>query len=139
MNGNTPLHFACINDTVEEVTKLLDSGAEFKSNDRGETPMHFASLTGRDDIVALLLKRGFFDSFTNDRNSCAHYAKTDSVIKQFYFLAQPNRFGYTPMECAAFENNESVVRFLVNSCFDQGRSREIALQEKHSDLLKYFD
>lgn len=59
-SGLTPLFFATINNNIEIVVKLINSGADINLQDHrdGWTPLHHAVFNHRIDIVKLLLING---------------------------------------------------------------------------------
>jgi ankyrin repeat protein len=58
-DGDTPLHGAAQNGTVEIINLLLDKGANPNAKNKlGGTPLMWAAVFGNDDAARLLLKRG---------------------------------------------------------------------------------
>lgn len=56
--GYTALHAAALNNHVEVLRLLLDSGAEVSPRlESGETPLDLARLAGHEGVVALLKER----------------------------------------------------------------------------------
>lgn len=88
-NGETPLHVASRNGSVDIMNLLLERGADIDKpdNDR-ETPLHSASRCGKERSVRLLLKEK---------------AKTDRTDND----------GETPLHAASRRGHESVVAVLL--------------------------
>ena len=58
-SGRTTLHGACINDFYDDVTRLLEQGANANTKDNlGRTPLHEAVANGRIEIAKLLIRHG---------------------------------------------------------------------------------
>src|SRR4029453_16577897 len=58
-DGDTPLHGAAQNGTVEIINLLLDKGANPNAKNKlGGTPLMWAAVYGNDDAARLLLSRG---------------------------------------------------------------------------------
>lgn len=79
IEGNTPLHWACLNGKIDAVRLLLEAGAVATAlNSHDNTPMDEALLRNFDDIVALINQYnaptkviGEVDDFTEDSNDVA--------------------------------------------------------------------
>ena len=57
--GITALHYGCIEDRLEMVRLLLESGADVnKASKLGTTPLHVSCMNDRCDIARLLLDKG---------------------------------------------------------------------------------
>jgi ankyrin repeat protein len=57
--GETPLHMAAIEGSVDIVRFLITQGADVNAvNNRGQTPLHMACYYNRLDIVKYLVSRG---------------------------------------------------------------------------------
>ena len=58
-NGQTPLHVAARNNSLEVAELLISSGAEVNAKDnRGETPLHLAAWNGHQKMKELLQSHG---------------------------------------------------------------------------------
>ena len=88
-SGNTPLHLAVLNNTIETINLLLKAGAQTNArNNEGETPLHYAVEVG--EMRAIL-----------------HLTRSGADL-------QPrDRRGRTPMDWAVDAESEVVIRFLV--------------------------
>lgn len=111
--GRTPLHYAALEDRVEEVRGLLATGADPDAQDRqGFTPLHFAAQQGAVSSAQLLAAAG---------------AQVNI----------PDVFGNTPLHKAAFQfqgGDPALIRLLIAAGADPdlrnktGRSpRDVAL------------
>lgn len=57
--GRIPLHYAALEDTLDTVRELIESGQDINARDNhGYTPLHFAAQSGRPDIVEYLIDHG---------------------------------------------------------------------------------
>jgi uncharacterized protein len=57
--GDTPLHVACIRDSIPDATLLIKSGADINARgDMGLTPIYSAISNGNFDLVKLLIECG---------------------------------------------------------------------------------
>ncbi|KAG0254222.1 hypothetical protein BG011_005887 [Mortierella polycephala] len=57
--GQTLLHRACSSGSLNNVTDLLNQGADIRAQDNAQwTPLHEAALAGHTEVVELLLSRG---------------------------------------------------------------------------------
>ncbi|KAF9152050.1 hypothetical protein BG015_005857 [Linnemannia schmuckeri] len=87
--GQTMLHRACSSGSYNNVTDLLNQGADINAQDNAQwTPLHEAALAGHTEVVELLLSRG----------------------------AQPNAKGHgndTALHDASQNEHEDVVRLLL--------------------------
>ncbi|MFC8930754.1 ankyrin repeat domain-containing protein [Rhodococcus sp. NPDC057135] len=57
--GRIPLHYAALEGTADDVTRLLQDGQDVHAVDHaGFTPLHFAAQSGRVDNVRVLIAAG---------------------------------------------------------------------------------
>ena len=57
--GDTPLHVACIRDSIHDATLLLKSGADLNvRGDMAQTPIYYAISRGNFDLVRMLVEGG---------------------------------------------------------------------------------
>jgi ankyrin repeat protein len=67
MTGDTLLHSAVVNGSVEDVKLLISCGASVDARgDLGSTPLHYAASRGMTEIVRILLESGANVSITNE-------------------------------------------------------------------------
>jgi ankyrin repeat protein len=89
--GDAPIHVAANRGRTDEITALLDGGADANaSGELGNTPLHEAVMQNRIEAVKLLLDRG-----------------GDPQRK--------NHFGGTPLDAARSRQNRRLVRLLDGS------------------------
>ena len=123
-SGRTPLHYAALQGTAEQVRSLLLDGADIAAVDKqGFTPLHLACRQYRPDIVEVLVDAG---------------APIDAL----------DAWGNTPLFRAVFNANADpcIVRRLVAAGADpdkpnaSGRTpRELADAIASYDTSQYFD
>jgi hypothetical protein len=64
-DGNTPVIFSCVKDTLELAAMLLDKGADVNKATRfGRTPLFVSCVKGNVELARLLLSRGAKDNDT---------------------------------------------------------------------------
>ena len=89
--GDAPIHVAAIRGRTDEITALLDGGADANApGELGNTPLHEAVMQNRIEAAKLLLDRG----------------------------ADPqrrNHFGGTPLDTARARQNRRLIRLLEGS------------------------
>lgn len=89
-HGETPLHVAAADGSIERIQQLLDGRLGVHYRDLyGRTALHQAAISGRYQAVDLLLK-----------NEAVVNTATD--------------LGYTPLHCAALNGHSTVVQLLLN-------------------------
>lgn len=130
-----PLHDAARSGDLEQVRKLIDSGAHIEDRDKTqETPLISGALAGHAEIVAELLKRGADVMARNDRGLTALHAaayRGDLASAQVLLGAgaavndAADKFKVTPLILASEENHPDVVTALL----DHGANLE--QQERH--------
>src|SRR5690606_1265870 len=65
--GNTPLHHACIQGSVDILTLLLNEGADANArNPNGNTPLHLAAFHNNLEVAKLLLNVGVDPTIKNN-------------------------------------------------------------------------
>jgi ankyrin repeat protein len=70
--GNPPISVAAVRGRVDEITLLLDAGADINAvGEHGYTALHEAVEQGHYDIVKLLLERGVDKSIENQLGDTA--------------------------------------------------------------------
>ena len=80
--GNTPLHFAAANGSLEKVTLLVEAGADLEiKNNIGNTPIIAACYRDNVEVVQYLLNRGadFLEVNDQDQDCLAIAANFDSL------------------------------------------------------------
>ncbi|HRX37225.1 MAG TPA: ankyrin repeat domain-containing protein [Aestuariivirga sp.] len=71
-DGETPLHVASIRGNFDEVTALLDGGADVNSQDDvGYRPLYYAAAYGYGAIAKLLLNHGAMDGVSSEFGTTA--------------------------------------------------------------------
>ncbi|XP_046593020.1 BRCA1-associated RING domain protein 1 isoform X1 [Neodiprion lecontei] len=120
MNGETPLHKACLKRNIEKVRSLLEAGANPNTQDHAKwTPLFEATSYGYYEICKLLLEAG---------------ANPDTPVEQ-------NR---TALHEAVKYNNIEMIKLLqqykadVNACDSSGKTPlDYASEEVHKILTSY--
>ncbi len=119
--GETSLHFAVKNGTVEQVKLLVTQGARLEAKDHeGATPLHHAAVAGRAAMVTLLLDRGAgVDTQDWEELTPLHWAAYNGrlhMVKQLLEAgANVNAMDYagrTARACAVLRNHGDVVSLL---------------------------
>lgn len=134
-SSTTVLAFAAIKDNVEVLKSLIKHGARLNdANSWGQTPIISAALSGKSENVKILQAAGA--SFTNDLVYSSALGQMESV-KQFLRdksdINATNQIGWTPLAAAAANNQEAIVKLLLdkgadaNSAGMEGDFRETAL------------
>jgi len=86
--GDAPIHVAAIRGRIDEITALLDGGADVNaSGEAGNTPLHEAVMQGQVEAAALLRERGGDPDRRND-------------------------FGGTPLDIARARKNRRLIKLL---------------------------
>ena len=97
-DGMMPIHMAAIGGSLRILERILDTGFEVDTRDtrEGRTALHGAIYWGKEDCVALLLRRGADVEAQNDRGRGARQieplwlsAKIKSMLDQDWRFKQP--------------------------------------------------
>ena len=74
--GETALHAAARDNSLEVATLLIDSGADIEAkNEAGETPLHYAAWQNSLEVAQLLIDSGAdINAKDNDGNTALHWA-----------------------------------------------------------------
>ncbi|MFO1503116.1 MAG: ankyrin repeat domain-containing protein [Steroidobacteraceae bacterium] len=122
-DGTTPLHWAVYNSDVEQVRRLLKSGADVNArNDYGSTPLTEAAETGNVDIIGLLLKAGADPESSNDDGQTAlmilartsNLAAAELLLKRRAKVNAAEKWrGQTALMWAAAEQQPEMVKLLI--------------------------
>lgn len=80
-DGCTPLHWATLDNYLENVIFLLDNNAGIQADHMGETPLHLSSMNGHFEITEKLLLIGgkdFINVQSQEGNTALHFAVMNS-------------------------------------------------------------
>lgn len=70
IDGDTPLHVACLDGSIEDAETLLNANADVNiRGDIGNTPLHVAVSFGHVELVKLLLSRGARADLRNEHGN----------------------------------------------------------------------
>jgi len=129
--GETPLHFAAVENRADVARVLLESGADiYKTNMHGLTAMHVASGVGHVNVMREILQHGFNATATRTENSYeslpVHLAATSGKLEAVELLVNeygspvdvPNSRGNIPLHGAAMSASVDTVAFLVRQGSD---------------------
>ena len=74
VDGQTPLHLACVHGCVMRIKLLIENGADVNATDKaGQTPLHLAAVYGHVVVVDMLLSAGADPRKTDARGrTCLH-------------------------------------------------------------------
>ena len=155
----TPLHCACNNGHLDIVQYLIgQKGANKEAKDsNGYKPLHCACINGYLDIVEYLVKKQDVDRDSLSKFDYApiHYACMRGQIEIVKFLCQKDvclKYIYsnpkgkkTILQCAAWQGNIDIVKFLVESGANvngRGENKSTPLMEAatygHKDVIIYL-
>ena len=120
--GNTPLHSAVLQESIEFVKFLVSAGADFNAKGKGDaTPLHLTAENKNTDIAEFLIAKG---TDIHARISVAgftplHAAVSTGNVKMAGFLISAgadanakDNSGGTPLHLAAFNNNVEMADLL---------------------------
>lgn len=116
--GNTPLMLACINDNLELVKFLIESGEELnRENSSGENAVYI-SAAGRKEILQLLLKNGASSKCKKPALAQAvtknGLGNIELLLKAGVNVDEVNYEGYTALMHAINNDNSEAAEFLIN-------------------------
>ena len=122
----TPLHIACMRGNYSMVQKLIEAGANYKSEDEAcRTSLHYAALGGNTDIIQLLLSKGLDVNLIpkyHDRSPlhiAAEFGRLEACKVLLLHGADVNSITpvhhETPLYLAAMSGHTEVVELLIHS------------------------
>ena len=125
--GETPLHFAAVENRGGVARVLLEAGADiYRLNLHGHTAMHVASGVGHVDVMREILQHGFNATHTRTQNDYGslpvHLAATSGKVEAVKLLVNeydspihvPNERGNIPLHGAAMAGSVETVEFLIH-------------------------
>ena len=129
--GETPLHFAAVENRADVARVLLEAGADmYIASHHGHTAMHVASGVGHVDVMREILQHGFNADITHTLNEYSslpiHLAATSGNLEAVKLLVNeytspidiPNMNGNIPLHGAAMSGSVETVEFLVRQGSD---------------------
>jgi ankyrin repeat protein len=141
--GDTALQLAIKNNKLEEVSVLLQEGADpTLLCDGGDQPLlsalHCAVRTGNLEIVSLLLKK-------KPEEAMSPATESHNVSQKVELLSQKDGAGNTPLLVASLRGDLPIVNFLLEVGADVSainysgfNCMHIAASERHDTLLSIF-
>ncbi|RDD44679.1 Ankyrin repeat and sterile alpha motif domain-containing protein 1B [Trichoplax sp. H2] len=126
--GNTPLHFAALNNFCDDGKALINYGfSACTSNYEGYTPMHLASIVGNAEFVSLLC--GFdnccpsLDMQDRHGNTALHlaiasnkYSACEALLQNGCNIYLRNLIHETPLDGAVGKKNIEMVKLILRHC-----------------------
>ena len=123
-HGRTPLHHAAMNDNADEISLLIELGADVNAGDEWSiTPLHYAARRGNPEIAArILIEAGANVNAVSRRgNSPLHWAAwwnanpemAARLIKADANLEARNKDGHTPLDLACRRGDDDVTSALA--------------------------
>ena len=98
-DGMMPIHMAAMGGSLQILERILDTGFEVDTRDtvEGHTALHWAVNSGKEDCIALFLRRGADVEAQNNRGRSARHmaslpwlsTNTKSMLDQDWRLKQP--------------------------------------------------
>ncbi len=152
-SGWTRLNHAISDDNIEEVSLLLDSGADVDATNRsGYSPLMVSIISGNYKIFLKLLKAGADSSIVGragaDAMSLAVRYKNSRFIKSLEFFDNPNKVdneGWPSIVNEAANGELSYVKVLlyggadIDSTNSAGwSSLMVAISRGHTEIAKYL-
>jgi ankyrin repeat protein len=154
INGNIPLHTACVAGKFNIVRLLVEKGAEINSQDFDmKTPLHRAVESGNPDIVAYILAKGANvqaksisgNTPLHDNAIQGNEKITGLLIGKHADVNAKNQMGASPLHLASEHGHLIVVKALVEkgadiNAYDNMGDRAIdraRRMEKH-DIVNYL-
>ena len=88
--GSTVLHWATIKQSIENVEKLIDFGANIDyQNTAGKTPIHLAVIYNRIEVFELLIQKGASIKLKDNQSKiCMEYCKMGNEYKYYDALTE---------------------------------------------------
>jgi len=130
-DGDIPLHAAIKRNDLEEVTSLLNQGANIaEQNKYGQNAFHIAALRGNTKILELLLNTNLIAEVVHAKdesgNTPFHFAcrEADEQSAALFlntvgaYVDVQNRLGYTALHLASKDNKFNMVNFLLSKDAD---------------------
>jgi len=150
--GDSPLHEAVRSGNLSIVKEMVNNNAVVDvQNNEGYTPLHIAVIEGYSSIVEYLLNAGArADVVTIDGSTPIHLSTLTSgfeilqiIVKQsLHYLFSQDEFGDTVVHWAVRENDESLLKMLVQLGapfqtfnFDRESPMSLALAINHLRLI----
>ncbi len=124
--GETPLHYLAVEDQLDAVRVLVESGANVNTvSNVGGTPLSEAALLGYAELVTYLLSVGARLSIEGQSELVLHQAAASRSLETARALLRAgadinaqNEIGETPLHVAAWKNDVEMVRLLVEAGAD---------------------
>lgn len=147
INGDTPLHMACISNYFQIAETLLSFGGDVKAKNKyGDTPGHVAAANGHVSTCELLFRFGADLEVANcNREQPLHLAVIHQRTEVVEFLLsimsdidRQEEHGYTALHVAARLGNERILTLLLKRgadieevARDGKRAVHLAEEERH--------
>lgn len=124
--GRTALHLAARNGTYENISILLDAGADVHARTEfGWTPLHYAASATQENIVALLKAGAAANARGDFGGTPLHIAAAEGTPESLLSLLEAgsevnarSEWGVTPLHVAAAEGTPELVMALLNAGAD---------------------
>lgn len=123
--GESPLHFAVSNGTIDTLQVLVANGAEtFVMNEDGLTPLISAIFLDKTEMIDLLYKSSPEVNYrsNNNGNTPLHFAvmredllSVEKLLKRGALVDALNKEGLTPLCKAALRNCANIIKLLIKN------------------------
>lgn len=136
-NRSTPVRAACFDGRLDIIRYLVENRADINiANAYNNTCLMIAAYKGHDDVVRYLLENNaLLDEQANCGATALHYAAecghldVCETLLDFGASQKRNKYGMTPVICAAERTKELVIRLFVNR-------PELLTREEQIDALE---